>query len=74
MYSSCMVLVPLELRRRGTGYLFGDDVLVDFALHPLEPSRDGGQLGGPHRLVEDPLAVSVQGQERETEVVEHTLL
>lgn len=37
-------------------------MLIDFALHFLKPSRDGGQLGSPHRLVEDLLAVSIRGQ------------
>lgn len=49
-------------RRRETGYLFGDDVLIDFALHFLKPSRDGGELGSPHRLVQDLLAVSTRGR------------
>lgn len=41
-------------------YLFGDDVLTHFPLHFLEASGDGRQLGGPHRLVEDLLAVSTE--------------
>lgn len=45
-----------------TGYLFGDDVLIDLALHFLKPSRHGGQLGSAHRLVEDLLAVPFQGE------------
>lgn len=39
-------------------HLFGDQVLIHFALHFLKSSSDGGQFGGPQSLVENLLAVS----------------
>lgn len=46
-------------------YLFGDEVLIHFALHFLKSGGDRGQLGRPHRLVKDLLAVPECGQTRD---------
>lgn len=55
-----------SLEQQDIWYLFGDDMLIHFALHFLKPTSNRGQLSSPDRLVENLLAVSFQRQKCDT--------